>query len=68
MTREEIEQQAEHFFEWPGEKTDVVTYISALLFAEHCVRAATKEESDLLLTIAYMDGRRQGQIDRLGGK
>lgn len=56
MTRKEIEQQAEHFFEWPGEKTDVVTYTSALLFAEHCVRQA-------------INGRlRQGQIDRLGGK
>ena len=40
---------------------------SALLFAEHCVRETAKEESDLL-AIAYMDGRRQGQIDRLGGK
>ena len=52
----EIEKQAEQFFEWPGEKTDVVTYTSALLFAEHCVRQA-------------INGRlRQGEIDRLGGK
>ena len=67
MTREEIEQQAEHFFTWPGDDRSTVTYTSALLFAEHCVRETAKEESDLL-TIAYMDGRRQGQIDRLGGK
>ena len=67
MTREEIEQQAEQFFTWPGDDKTVVTYASALLFAEHCVRETAKEESDLL-AIAYMDGRRQGQIDRLGGK
>ena len=67
MTQEEIQQQAEQFFEWPVEKTDTVTYASALLFAEHCVRETAKEESDLL-TIAYMDGIRQGRIDRLGGK
>ena len=67
MTREEIEQQAEHFFTWPTDDRTCVTYTSALLFAEHCVKEATKEESDLL-TIAYMDGIRQGQIDRLGGK
>lgn len=67
MTREEIQQQAEHFFTWPGDDHSTVTYASALLFAEHCVKEATKEESDLL-TIAYMDGRRQRRIDRLGGK
>ena len=67
MTRAEIEQQAEQFFEWPGDDHSTVTYTSALLFAEHCVKEAVKEESDLL-TIAYMDGIRQGQIDRLGGK
>ena len=67
MTREEIQQQAEHFFTWPGDDRSTVTYTSALLFAEYCVKEATKEESDLL-AIAYMDGRRQGQIDRLGGK
>ena len=67
MTREEIEQRAEQFFTWPGDDKTVVTYASALLFAEHCVKEATKEESDLL-TIAYMDGIRQGRIDRLGGK
>ena len=67
MTRAEIERQAGQFFEWPGDDKTVVTYASALLFAEHCVKEATKEESDLL-TIAYMDGRRQRQIDRLGGK
>ena len=61
MTREEIQQQAEHFFTWPGDEKTVVTYASALLFAEHCV-------SEALATIAYMDGRRQEQIDRLGGK
>ena len=67
MTREEIEQQAEQFFEWPTDDRLSVTYTSALLFAEHCVREAVKEESDLL-SIAYMDGLRQGRIDRLGGK
>ena len=68
MTRAEIEQQAEQFFEWSqGDNHNVVTYASALLFAEHCVREVVKGEPDLL-TIAYLDGRRQGQIDRLGGK
>lgn len=67
MTREEIERQAEHFFEWPGDDKTVVTYTSALLFAEHCVKEAAQAESDLL-TIAYMGGIRQGKIDRLGGK
>ena len=67
MTREEIEQQAEQFFTWPGDDRSTVTYASALLFAEHCVRETAKEESDLL-AIAHMDGRRQRQIDRLGGK
>ena len=67
MTREEIQQQAEHFFTRPGDDKTVVTYTSALLFAELCVREAVKEESDML-TIAHMDGRRQGRIDRLGGK
>lgn len=56
MTIEEIEKQAEQFFEWPGEKTDVVTYTSALLFARHCVQEAVKGR----LT--------HGKIDRLGGK
>ena len=56
MTRAEIEQQADHFFEWPGDDRSTVTYASALLFAEHCVREA-------------INGRlRQEQIDRLGGK
>ena len=67
MTREEIQQQAEHFFTWPGDDRSTVTYTSALMFAEHCVREVVKGEPDLL-AIAYMDGRRQGQIDRLGGK
>lgn len=52
----EIEKQAEQFFEWPGERTDTVTYTSALLFAEHCVREAMR------------DGLRQDKVDRLGGK
>ena len=67
MTREEIQQQAEHFFTWPGDDHSTVTYTSALLFAEYCVKEAVQAESDLL-TIAYMDGLRQGRIDRLGGK
>ena len=67
MTREEIQQQAEHFFTWPGDDRSVVTYASALLFAEHCVREVVKAECDLL-AIAYVDGGRQEQIDRLGGK
>ena len=56
MTREEIEQQAEQFFTWSGDDRSTVTYASALLFAEHCVREAAQ------------DGIKQGQIDRLGGK
>ena len=67
MTREEIQQQAELFFTFPGDERTVVTYTSALLFAEHCVREAVKEESDLL-SIAYIDGLRQGRINRLGDK
>ena len=67
MTRKEIEHHAEQFFEWPGDDHSTVTYTSALLFAEYCVKEAVQAESDLL-AIAYMDGRRQGQIDRLGGK
>lgn len=56
MTRKEIEQQAEQFFTFPGDEKTVVTYTSALLFAEHCVREA-------------INGRlRQGHIDRMGGK
>lgn len=67
MTREEIAHRAEQFFRWPGDDNTVVTYTSALLFAEHCVREAINDENDML-TIAYMDGRGQGQLDRLGGK
>ena len=67
MTREEIEQQAEQFFTWPGDDKTVVTYASALLFAEHCVKKVVQTECDLL-AIAYMDGVKQGRIDRLGGK
>ena len=67
MTREEIEQQAEQFFEWPGDNRSTVTYTSALLFAEHCVKEVVQTEC-VLLAIAYMDGVKQGRIDRLGGK
>lgn len=56
MTREEIQQQAEQFFTWPGDGKTVVTYASALLFAEHCVKEVVQSRI------------RQGQIDRLGGK
>jgi len=41
MTRDEIKAKAEEFFEWPDERRDVVTYTSALLFAEECVKAAS---------------------------
>ena len=67
MTRKEIEQQAEQFFTFPGDEKTVVTYTSALLFAEHCVKEVVQTEC-VLLAIAYMDGVKQGRIDRLGGK
>ena len=56
MNREEIERQAEEFFEWPCGVREVVTYTSALLFAEHCVK------------VELRDGMQHGQVDRLGGK
>lgn len=56
MTRAEIEQQAEQFFEWPSDNRSTVTYTSALLFAEHCVKQVVQSRI------------RQGQIDLLGGK
>ena len=36
LTREEIEKEAEKFFEWDGERNDIVTLTSAKLFAYHC--------------------------------
>ena len=36
LTREEIEKEAEKFFEWDGERNDLVTFTSAKLFAYHC--------------------------------
>ncbi len=44
-----ITERAEQFFEWPGEKTDTVTYTSALLFAEHCVQQAARECVEMLI-------------------
>ena len=41
MTRDEIKAKAEEFFKWPDERRDVVTYTSALLFAEECVKVAS---------------------------
>ena len=36
LTREEIEKEAEKFFEWDGERNDLVIFTSAKLFARHC--------------------------------
>ena len=36
LTREEIEKEAEKFFEWDGERNDLVTFTSAKLFAYKC--------------------------------
>jgi len=36
LTREEIDKEAEKFFEWDGERNDLVTFTSAKLFASHC--------------------------------
>ena len=36
LTREEIKEEAEKFFEWDGERNDLVTFTSAKLFAYHC--------------------------------
>ena len=41
LTRDDIRHEAEHFFEWDGERNDLVTFTSAILFAEHCARLAT---------------------------
>lgn len=40
LTRQEIEVESQHFFEWPGTDKSVVTTTSCLLFAEHCVKLA----------------------------
>lgn len=37
MIPKEITAAAERFFEWDSEKREVVTYTSALLFAQHCM-------------------------------
>jgi len=36
LTREEIEKEAEKFFEWMGKGIDLVTFTSAKLFAYKC--------------------------------
>lgn len=40
MTLDQIKRMADQFFEWDSEKREVVTYTSALLFAQHCVNNA----------------------------
>lgn len=40
MIPKEITAAAERFFEWDSEKREVVTYTSALLFAQHCTEQA----------------------------
>jgi hypothetical protein len=43
LTRDDIQREAEHFFEWPGTDKSVVTTVSAILFGEHCARLATQK-------------------------
>ena len=56
MTREEINQLAEQFFECPTSDRSVVTRTSALLFAEYCAKYSIIPEKE------------PAEIDRMGGK
>jgi hypothetical protein len=46
MIDDKTRQEAERFFEWDGERTDIVTFKSCLLFAEHMMRLASKPLTD----------------------
>lgn len=41
MTLDQIQQEAESFFDWPSAKREHVTFTSCMLFAQHCVDKAT---------------------------
>jgi hypothetical protein len=42
MIDERTSEEAEHFFEWNGERTNYVTFTSCLLFAEHMIEKERK--------------------------
>lgn len=44
LTREEIKADADRFFEWDTADHSFVTLTSCLLFAEHCLKLAVKNQ------------------------
>ena len=46
MTLDEIKQEAETFLEWDNYRRLLVTYYSAMLFAQHCAELAIKREAE----------------------
>jgi hypothetical protein len=48
MTKKEIENEAEHFFEWPDDSNKyTVTLTSCILFAEYILKLSRKQENKL---------------------
>lgn len=51
MTLDELRAEAEAFFEWPGDRKDIVTLASALLFAQEMVNKAMQEHGVVWVSV-----------------
>jgi hypothetical protein len=63
MIREEVEKEAEVFFEWPSDDRSVVSFVSCKLFVEHMLDKMASERAKARL--ATLDTSRKVDIAEL---